>query len=89
MLKDFPKCAWEITRIRRHSLVGEPGGGGGFGFEIIFKQSISQGEERHEKPTEISCSFFFFGLIEVVKMAFGIEGSLHGWNINYHVHNQV
>jgi hypothetical protein len=29
MLKDFPKCAWEITRIRRHSLVGEPGGGGG------------------------------------------------------------
>jgi hypothetical protein len=88
MLKDFPKCAWEITRIRRHSLVGEPGGGG-FGFEIIFKQSISQGEERHEKPTEISCSFFFFGLIEVVKMAFGIEGSLHGWNINYHVRNQV
>jgi hypothetical protein len=25
----------------------------------------------------------------VVKMAFGIEGSLHGWNINYHVRNQV
>lgn len=63
-----------------------------FGFEIIFKQSISQREERHEKPTEILCSFFsflFFGLIEVAKMAFGIEGSLHGWNINYHVRNHI
>lgn len=39
----------------------------------------------HDKPTEILRSCFFFGLIEVVKMAFGIEGSLHGWNINYHV----
>jgi hypothetical protein len=71
MLKDFPKCAWEITRIRRHSLVGEPGGGGGGG--------------RLKQQKTCVLAFFFFGLIKVVKMAFGIEGSLHGWNINYHV----
>ena len=85
----FSKVCMGNYKDKKTFPCGRTGRGGGFGFEIIFKQSISQGEERHEKPTEILCSFFFFGLIEVVKMAFGIEGSLHGWNINYHVRNQV
>jgi len=72
MLKDFPKCAWEITRIRRHSLVGEPRGGG-----MINQQK--------------SCvlAFFFFGLIKVVKMAFGIEGSFTWMEHQLPCRNQV
>jgi hypothetical protein len=59
MLKDFPKCAWEITRIRRHSLVGEPGRGGDLDLKLFLNNPYLR-EKRDMRNQQKSCVLFFF-----------------------------
>jgi hypothetical protein len=68
----FSKVCMGNYKDKKTFPCGRTGGGGGRGRMINQQKSCV-------------LAFFFFGLIKVVKMAFGIEGSLHGWNINYHV----